>query len=247
MNGANLPHRIRRTHRADPAGTRRGRHAKRLGALAPAALLVALTAPPAAALAPNPDPLNVCGPLEDNAQAPLIDQRNAVACLSNVARCSSQILPMYNVAWLPEVGRPRGRGCASDGSGRFVLVAGMGTYVPPDQTRLGRAAQAKADDIVRCGQFSHTACGRPADFWLRQTGYIPSPSCWGWAENIYWSAPAIASTPRTAVAAWLNSPGHARNMLTSGFYETGVGITRGALQGVSDAKVWVQVFGYRYC
>jgi hypothetical protein len=57
---------------------------------------------------------------------------------------------------------------------------------------------------------------------------------WNWlAENIAWGYP----TPENVVAAWLNSPGHAANILSPDIWEIGV--------GYSEGSYWVQDFGRR--
>lgn len=229
-----------------PAWRRTRVHARRTSLmllLAAAALVIGL-APPA--MAEVGDPLGKCGPNQNNTSAAPIDQRQAMACVTNFARCKYQIPPLYYTAWInPEfTGRPR-RACFADGTP--LLFAGSGsTFQPLDQTRLGKAAQSKAQDIINCQNFSHTACGRPADFWIRQNGYIPSPTCWGWAENIYWGSGSLG-TAASAVTAWLGSAPHRANMMNPNYYDLGAGLARGTLNGIPNVQVWVQVFGYRAC
>ena len=65
---------------------------------------------------------------------------------------------------------------------------------------LSNAAGAKAGDIVTCNDFSHTACGRPSDYWITTKGYAGNCS----AENIGEGQ----KSPGQIFAAWMNSPGH---------------------------------------
>src|SRR5687768_2780206 len=52
--------------------------------------------------------------------------------------------------------------------------------------RLTNAADRKAADILRCGEFSHTACGRAFTFHMRATAY--ATGCYGAGENIAWGS-----------------------------------------------------------
>jgi uncharacterized protein YkwD len=151
---------------------------------------------------------------------------------------------MFPHEWLPERTPRPVAACFADG--RYALAPGVGTFYPHEASRLGRSAQAKAEDVLRCQQFSHTACNRPTDFWLRQVGYIPSPTCWGWGENLYYGNGSLA-TARAAMSGWLGSPGHRANILKPRFYQTGVGMTRGSLGGLTNVQVWVQHLAYRSC
>ena len=93
--------------------------------------------------------------------------------------------------------------------------------------RLTRAAQLHSDDMSANGYFSHTSRdGRSFADRIRAQGF-PSPA----AEN-------IARGQRSAAAvmqAWMNSPGHRRNILNCGLRAIGVGFAPG--------NVWTQDFG----
>jgi uncharacterized protein YkwD len=107
--------------------------------------------------------------------------------------------------------------------------------------QLRRAAGNKARDIVRCNQFSHTACGRPFTFWLSRAGY--TRGCYGAGENLGWGSGGSGSV-RSILLAWLNSAGHRKNLLDRSFRAQGVALARGTLSGV-PAQVWVHELGYR--
>lgn len=81
------------------------------------------------------------------------------------------------------------------------------------QASLMAAAQAKTQDMQRCG-YSHTACGRDFSFWLTAKGY--TGRCY--AENIAQGQ----STPGEVFRAWMNSQGHRDNILNPKYKDIGV-------------------------
>jgi uncharacterized protein YkwD len=104
---------------------------------------------------------------------------------------------------------------------------------------LDRAAGRKSADLLRCGEFSHEACGRPFTYWIVRVGYR---AC-GAGENIAWGSGSLGSV-RSIFKAWIGSSGHRANIL--GAYEDlGIGLRRGAIEGVAGAAVWTQDFGSR--
>jgi uncharacterized protein YkwD len=103
-------------------------------------------------------------------------------------------------------------------------------------SRLTTTAQRKAADILRCQDFSHAACGRPWDFWIRMGQPVAA-----YAENIAWGSGA-AATARSTMDRWLNSPGHLRNIENPRFTRLGVGEVTGTFLGYGNAAVWVQHF-----
>jgi uncharacterized protein YkwD len=109
---------------------------------------------------------------------------------------------------------------------------------------LGKAANRKVADIIRCDEFTHEACGRPFTFWMRQSGYLKG-SCWEAGENIAFGSGSLG-TVRKVFVAWMNSPGHRENIL--GEYEDiGIGVRIGTLEGTIGAHVWTQEFGSIAC
>ena len=95
------------------------------------------------------------------------------------------------------------------------------------QGELGRAAGQKAGDIKRCG-FSHTACGRPSDYWPKHTGYTSGES-WVVGENIAWGRGRRGSA-RHVMSRWLGSPSHREVLLMGRFEHSGLGLqTKGAI------------------
>ncbi|MBK8294250.1 MAG: CAP domain-containing protein [Solirubrobacterales bacterium] len=109
--------------------------------------------------------------------------------------------------------------------------------------RLNRSARAKATDIRRCNDFSHTACGHKFVFWFRKYGYTKKPG-WSAGENIAWGSGRLGSS-RAIFRAWLKSPGHRAAILSRGYVNLGVGLTHGKLLNAKGARIWVQHFGRR--
>jgi len=106
---------------------------------------------------------------------------------------------------------------------------------------LARAADSKSDDILRCDEFSHEACGREFTYWFDRVGYRGCRE----AENIAYASGSYA-TPRTIFRLWMNSSGHRRNILGP-YREIGIGLRVGTLGHVRGAHVWTQEFGSRDC
>jgi uncharacterized protein YkwD len=109
-------------------------------------------------------------------------------------------------------------------------------------THLMRAADRKAADILRCGDFSHTACGRAFTFHMRATAY--ATGCYGAGENIAWGSGALG-TVRSILRSWLESDGHRANLLNARYRDHGVALRTGTMAGYSGAAVWVHQLGYR--
>jgi uncharacterized protein YkwD len=109
-----------------------------------------------------------------------------------------------------------------------------------DAGDLDRSARDKANDIVRCDDFSHFACGRPFTYWMQRVGYIQA-RCWRAAENIAWGAGALGSV-RAIFRAWVHSPEHLANLLGA-YSQFGTGLAVGSVDGHPGARVWTQHFG----
>ncbi len=100
---------------------------------------------------------------------------------------------------------------------------------------LDKAAQAKADDMLAKGYFSHTTPDghTPWDF-ITGAGYTYLMA----GENL-----AVNFTEAENVeSAWMNSPGHKANIVNKNFEEIGIGIAQGQYQDHTAIFV-VQMFG----
>lgn len=118
------------------------------------------------------------------------------------------------------------------------VQTGLAPLTPAPE--LEQSAGDKAGDILRCNSFSHFACGREFDYWMRQTGYT-SAQCWRVGENLGWGTGGYGSV-RAIFRAWMNSPGHRENILGE-FTQLGVHLQVGTLEGQPGTRVWTQHFG----
>jgi uncharacterized protein YkwD len=116
---------------------------------------------------------------------------------------------------------------------------GLGPLAAVDS--LTRAADRKSGDILRCGEFSHEACGREFTYWMSRFGYHGCDE----GENIAWGSGSLG-TPRSIFVAWMHSQGHRENILGP-YQDTGIGLRTGSLEGFAAAQVWTEEFGSRSC
>ncbi|MBM7569718.1 SafA/ExsA family spore coat assembly protein [Aquibacillus albus] len=93
---------------------------------------------------------------------------------------------------------------------------------------LSRVARYKSQDMHDKRYFSHTSPTYGSPFTMMQDFGIQYTSA---AENIARGQ----RTPREVVKAWMNSPGHRRNILNKNYTHIGVGY-------VKDGKYWTQMF-----
>jgi uncharacterized protein YkwD len=94
--------------------------------------------------------------------------------------------------------------------------------------KLQKAAQRHNERMDGTGCFSHQCNGEGSlDARLRSVGYLRGGlSRWAYGENIAWGG-ASQGTPESIVEAWMNSPGHRDNILSSTFEDIGVGFSSG--------------------
>jgi uncharacterized protein YkwD len=114
-----------------------------------------------------------------------------------------------------------------------------------ENKRLRRAAVGHARDMVRHRYFEHTTPGGATmvDRILR-AGYVRAGQGWALGENIAWGTGSLG-TPRGAVEAWMDSPGHRANILKRSYRELGVGVVVGVpVSGAAGATYTVD-FGVR--
>jgi uncharacterized protein YkwD len=110
--------------------------------------------------------------------------------------------------------------------------------------RLHRTAMLKTRSMVRCGQFSHTACGRLFTSWFDASGYLPAPA-YTVGENIACGT-GVYGQVRDTMLAWLNSPGHRANLLNPVYREQGLAVYDAPrFLGARDVAVWSSEFGRR--
>jgi uncharacterized protein YkwD len=106
--------------------------------------------------------------------------------------------------------------------------------------RLSRAAQRHSTAMVRRRYFAHGPFLRR----IKRSGYLRGARSWSVGENIAWGTGDHGS-PSLIVRAWMNSPGHRRNILGR-FRHVGIGIKAGAPRGgLSDSATYTTDFGRR--
>ena len=179
-------------------------------------------------------------------------QKSRQDSVSQASREPSTVLPPLTDLIAPETV------CSGQSDESLPVVsqeATMGCMINFARSRAGNGGLAafaalevssddKAADIIQCGEFSHTACGRPFTYWLEQDGYVQPGGCWGAGENLAWGTGELG-TVRSILTAWVHSPDHLANMLSDSFDEFGVGLEVGPLNGRPDAHLWVTHFGSR--
>jgi uncharacterized protein YkwD len=109
---------------------------------------------------------------------------------------------------------------------------------------LNRSSALKGTDIVRCSDFSHTACGKPFPSVFAEAGYH-GPTATAEGENLAWGAGA-AGSPLAVVSDWLNSPHHRENLFSRAWSEQGVALVQAnSFLGAEHVQIWVNEFGSR--
>ena len=103
---------------------------------------------------------------------------------------------------------------------------------------LAEAAKAKGEDMLAKGYWAHVAPDgtQPWKF-FNDVGYKYRYA----GENLAKDFP----TPQEAIDAWMASPTHRDNMLSSKYDEVGVAVVEGDLNGV-DTTIIIQLFGKKY-
>jgi uncharacterized protein YkwD len=110
--------------------------------------------------------------------------------------------------------------------------------------QLESTAMMKVLGMVRCNEFSHTACGHDVIWWFERSGYLPAAS-YTVGENIAATSGARGGV-RDTMLAWLNSPGHRANILNRDFRQQGLAVYEpSSFLGRPGILVWSSDFGVR--
>jgi uncharacterized protein YkwD len=90
---------------------------------------------------------------------------------------------------------------------------------------LDRSARQHSLEMGRDGYFAHSSADGTA-FWRRIKHYYGSRNhtLWSVGENLLWAAPSVGA--EQALARWIASPGHLRNLLAPRWREIGVSAVR---------------------
>jgi uncharacterized protein YkwD len=112
---------------------------------------------------------------------------------------------------------------------------------------LSTAAERHARDMAEKGYFDHDSPdGRSFLDRIKAAGYLSGRiSSWTVGENIAWGSGSLG-TPASIVEAWMESPGHRRNILSADFREIGFGLAAGGDAGSLPARsIYATEFGTR--
>jgi uncharacterized protein YkwD len=98
-------------------------------------------------------------------------------------------------------------------------------------SELSAAARGHSRAMVDKGFFSHTSPdGTTFVDRIRRSGYLDGARAWNIGENIAYGSGRL-STPRAIAGAWMRSPGHRANILSSSYRSIGIGIASGTPGG----------------
>lgn len=110
---------------------------------------------------------------------------------------------------------------------------------------LMESTRIKADDIARCREFSHTACGASVVSAFERASYVSPYQDSRYGENLAWGATA-AGSPRGALLGWLESDEHRENLFLDEWTEQGIALLYvDEFRGIDDSRIWVSHFGHR--
>lgn len=97
--------------------------------------------------------------------------------------------------------------------------------------QLSRVARYKSQDMIDKGYFSHTSPTYGSPFKMMESFGIRYSAA---GENIAMGQ----RTPQEVMDAWMNSPGHRNNILSTSFYQIGVGLAKDR----NGRMYWTQMF-----
>ena len=100
-----------------------------------------------------------------------------------------------------------------------------------ENSRLSEVAQAKAEDMMKNGYFSHISPTYGSPFEMMKTFGIDYKSA---GENIAKGQ----KTPAAVMNGWMNSSGHRANILNASYEQIGAGFCKDS----SGVAYWVQMF-----
>ena len=112
--------------------------------------------------------------------------------------------------------------------------------------RLRRAAAAHSRDMVRHDYFEHTTPqGVTMLDRILRSRYVRADQGWVLGENLAWGTGAYG-TPRGAVVAWMESPGHRENILRGAYRDVGIGVVLGVPGSKAVGTTYTLDFGVRH-
>jgi uncharacterized protein YkwD len=109
--------------------------------------------------------------------------------------------------------------------------------------KLYRAAIRHSRDMVAKRYFAHESrSGARFSARIARTGWMVGRGRWAVGENLGWGS-GTQATPRSIVAAWMNSAGHRKNLLSPRYRVIGIGIASGAPAGSNGGMTYTTDFG----
>jgi uncharacterized protein YkwD len=121
--------------------------------------------------------------------------------------------------------------------------AARGLRALRENARLTSASARYSQRMVTQAFFAHEAPdGTTLVQRLSAVGYLAGGDDWVVGENIGWGQGPL-STPRSMVDAWMNSPGHRRNILAADYAEIGLGLAMGTPQDAAWGATYTTDFG----
>lgn len=109
--------------------------------------------------------------------------------------------------------------------------------------KLRKAAQRHSSAMVRHDFFSHSG-GGGIQRRIARAGYLAGASHFNVGEVIGAGILNLGS-PRATVRGWMRTSSHRKEILTAGFRDIGVGVTRGVPGGGSRGATYTADFGWR--
>jgi uncharacterized protein YkwD len=114
-----------------------------------------------------------------------------------------------------------------------------------EHKKLRKAALGHSRDMVKDTYFEHTTPeGVTMVDRILRTKYVREDEGWVLGENLAWGTGSYG-TPRGALDAWMNSPGHRANILKRSFREMGVGVVLGVPVSDAAGTTYTVDFGVR--
>ena len=114
-----------------------------------------------------------------------------------------------------------------------------------ENKRLRRAALGHSRHMVTDAFFEHTTPeGVSMVDRILRVKYVREDEGWVLGENLAWGT-GSSGTPRGAVEAWMESPGHRANILKRSFREVGVGVVLGVPVSDAAGTTYTVEFGFR--
>lgn len=114
-----------------------------------------------------------------------------------------------------------------------------------ENARLRKAAVGHSRKMVAGGFFSHTTpAGVTMVDRILRARYVRRDQGWSLGENLAWGTGSFG-TPRGAVEAWMDSPGHRANILKRAYREIGVGVVLGVPVSDATGATYTVDFGVR--